>query len=65
MRFLDELRGAEGERCTVADLRHGTTWTGTVKGVDLHDGKVYVERDNGVTYRVGYSFVTLEGDEKP
>ncbi len=63
MRFLDELRGSEGERCTVTDLRRGEQWDGTILAVHFDRGKVDVRRDDGVAYEVGYSFVQLHGKE--
>lgn len=63
MRFMDELRGSEGERCTVADLRHGEVYSGTVEEVREREGKVRVRYDDGTLVSVGYSFVTLTEPE--
>lgn len=63
MRFMDELHGSIGERCTVTDLRTATVYEGTV--VALHDAseKVDVRYDDGRLVRVGIGFVTLTLDE--
>lgn len=65
MRFSDELRGSEGERCIVTDLRTGTRHEGTVLEWDDVDEKAVVRYDGGLAVRVSFSFVQLLGDEKP
>jgi hypothetical protein len=64
MRFADELRGSKGEPCRVTDLRTGHTHTGVVESWDDESKKAIVRYDNGVRVRVGFSFVTLIGDER-
>ena len=60
--FADEMRGSEGERCTVVDLRTGESHAGTVESWDDANGKAIVQCDNGLRLLVGYSFVMLEGE---
>jgi hypothetical protein len=63
MKYPDEMRGSEGERCLVADLRTGTIHEGTVQRWDDATKKADVLYANGTLVRVGYSFVLLEGEE--
>lgn len=64
MRYADEMRGSEGEPCTVTDLRTGTTHNGTVQKWDDATKKADVLYSDGTLVRVGYSFVTLAGGER-
>jgi len=63
MRFADELRGSEGERCKVTDLRTGTINPGVVQKWNDETQRTDVLYDDGRLVRVGYSFVSLIGDE--
>jgi hypothetical protein len=63
MRFADELRGSEGERCKVTDLRTGTIHPGVVQKWNDVTRRADVLYDDGTLVRVGYSFVSLIGDE--
>ena len=63
MKFADELRGSEGERCIVTDLRTGTQHKGTVVRWDDEAQRAEVKYDSGVTVRVGHGFVSLIGEE--
>ena len=65
MRFADELRGSEGERCTVTDLRTGTLQDGTIVSWNDDTQRATVEYDNGRLVSVGYAFLNLHGDETP
>lgn len=64
MKYSDELLGSEDERCTVTDLRIGLQSDGVVIAVHEKGVKVDVRYDSGETVRVGYSFVSLHGEEK-
>jgi len=64
-RFADELRGSEGERCVVTDLRTGIRHCGVVVAWDDETGKADVKYDSGPLVRVGFSFLRLLGDETP
>ena len=65
-RFADELRGSEGERCVVVtDLRTGIRHCGVIVAWNDETGKADVQYDSGPLVRVGFSFVTLLGDETP
>jgi cation diffusion facilitator CzcD-associated flavoprotein CzcO len=63
--FADELRGSEGERCIVTDLRTGTRHEGVIIEWREREKKAVVQYDDGRTFRVGYSFVTLTDEETP
>lgn len=63
MKYADELRGSEGERCRVTDLRTGTIHNGTIEAWHDEIGKADVRYDDGRVVRVGYSFVALVEDE--
>jgi hypothetical protein len=66
MRFADELRGSEGQRCRVTDLRNGKSYFGTIEKWDDRTKKAQVLYDDGVTrVRVAYSFVSLLDEETP
>lgn len=62
-RFADEMRGSEGERCTVTDRRVGKTYAGTILKWDDRIKKADVKYDDGRIVQVGFGFVTLEGGE--
>jgi hypothetical protein len=64
-RFADELRGSEGERCIVTDLRTGLRHNGVIRAWSDDEKKATVEYDNRRIVRVGYSFVELLGKDKP
>ena len=59
MRFADELRGSEGERCTVKGI------AGTIEGLTADGQYAYVRLDNGIRPLVSYRDVELEGEEAP
>jgi hypothetical protein len=63
MRFADELRGSEGERCVVTDLRTGICHQGVIVAWNDETQKADVQYDSGPLVRVGYSFVRLIEDE--
>ena len=63
MRFADEMRGSEGERCTVTDLRTGKVEPGVVMAWHDKLQKADVKYDSGPLVRVGFNFVTLIGEE--
>ncbi len=65
MRFADELRGSEGERCTVTSPGSRQLRDGVVIAWDDAAGMATVECDDGTTFRVRFDFVQLHGDEKP
>jgi biotin-(acetyl-CoA carboxylase) ligase len=46
-----------GQRVTVADLRRGVVFSGTVDDVEF-DGRVIVVDDQGVSWRVGAGMLT-------
>lgn len=63
-RFYDELRGSEGEWCSVNErVRHLVPRRGIIRAV--HDGgqKVTVQFEDNTTMVVAYGDVELEGDE--
>ena len=62
-RFADELRGSEGDRCRVIDLRTASSHYGTVESWDDETKKAVVQYDDGTRVRVAYTFVQLIGDE--
>ena len=64
MRYADEMRGSVGERCTVTDLRTGKQYHGVVVAWNDATKKADVEYDDGLLVRVGFSFVTLHGEER-
>lgn len=64
-RFADELRGSEGERCVVTDLRTGVRHQGVIVAWNDATGKADVQYDSGPLVRVGFSFVLLIGPETP
>ena len=63
-RFADELRGSEGERCIVTDLRHGTRHPGVIVRWDDAAQRADVKYDTGATVRVGFGFVQLDPPEE-
>ncbi len=63
MQYADEMRGSEGDRCTVVDLRTGTKHIGTVMRWDDAEQKADVKYDSGALVRVGFSFVSLDREE--
>jgi hypothetical protein len=65
MRFADELRGSEGERCAVIDLLDNTATEGVIVKWDDATQKADVQYDSGKRVRVGFLFVQLLGDESP
>jgi hypothetical protein len=66
MRFSDELRGSEGQRCEVIDLAHGgTKREGVIESWDDAAMKAVVRYPDGTGVRVGYTFVTLLDRETP
>lgn len=64
-RFADELRGSEGERCIVTDLRTGKRHEGEIVAWNENEHRAVVRYDDGRIFSVGYSFVQLIGDEQP
>lgn len=63
MRYADELKGSEGERCIVGDLRRGIVHHGVIEQVHDEGRKVTVLYDTGLRVRVGYGFVSLTEPE--
>jgi len=59
MRYADEMRGSEGERCTVRGR------TGTVVKVVEEGRRALVALDDDDTYTFNYDEIQLLGDETP
>lgn len=65
-RFADELRGGEGERCTVFGLRNGDVIERDATVIAVHDGGQSATvryDDDQSTETLTFERIDLEGDE--